>query len=82
MKLKDKIYQLRDKMIKRPLNCYNFCIKRKEKKVMKKDNMQKFSIAGNVSKEMKEIKNLQVNKDSFLSISTNTCGEVYTVFCC
>lgn len=44
--------------------------------------MQIVSVEGNISLELKEIKEMQKNQDSILSISTNTCGEIRTVICC
>lgn len=49
---------------------------------MKLNDMQKVSKAGNVNFELDQIKNLQKQADGFLTMSTNTCGELYTVFCC
>ena len=44
--------------------------------------MQRENKAGNISFELVEIREMQKNKDSFLSMSTNTCGEFYTIICC
>lgn len=44
---------------------------------------QTVSCAGDIAKEWNEIKNMQTDSGYYvLTISTNTCGEVYTIFCC
>lgn len=49
---------------------------------MKKEKMQIVSKAGNVCKELEEIKKIQKKSDGFLTISTSTCGEFLTIICC
>lgn len=44
---------------------------------------QLLSQAGDVLQELDEIKKVQADSGYFvLSISTNTCGEYYTILCC
>ena len=49
---------------------------------MSKKYMQKLSKAGNISNELNEIRKVQKSADSFLTMSTNTCGEFLTIICC
>ena len=49
---------------------------------MRKENMQNLSKSGNISFELEEIQKMQTKSDGFLTISTSTCGEFYTVICC
>lgn len=49
---------------------------------MRKKDMINKSIAGEIIQELNEIKKMQQRMDSYWTISTNTCGELYTVFCC
>ena len=49
---------------------------------MKKEIMQNVSKAGNVYYEMNEIKKMQKNPDSLLTLWSNTCAGLYTVICC
>ena len=49
---------------------------------MKKNNMQNVSSAGNIYKEIAEINKLQKGPDGLLTIWTNTCMDIRTVFCC
>lgn len=38
--------------------------------------------AGDIAGELSEIKRMQEDTPYVLTISTSTCGEVYTIFCC
>ena len=49
---------------------------------MEKKDMQNMLKAGNILLELEEIETIQNNQDSFLSMSTNTCGEFLTIICC
>lgn len=44
--------------------------------------MQTVSKVGDISQELNEIKKLQKNPDSFLTMWSNTCADLYTVICC
>lgn len=44
--------------------------------------MHNVSKAGDVYQELFEVEKLQKAVDSYWTISTNTCGEIYTVICC
>lgn len=44
--------------------------------------MQKNFKAGVINKELAEINKLQKSADSFLSMWSNTCADLYTVICC
>ena len=48
----------------------------------KRKNMYEMSGAGDITKELNEIKKMQEDTPYVLSISTNTCGEFYTIICC
>lgn len=49
---------------------------------MKEQRNQKKGNAGIISKELGEIKKLQKNSDSYWSMWTNTCADLYTILCC
>lgn len=49
---------------------------------MKKESMQKISKAGNIHQELNEIKKMQKNPDSFLTMWSNTCTDFLTILCC
>ena len=49
---------------------------------MKKDVIQNGLTAGNVGKEMAEIKKMQKSVDSFLTIWSNTCTDFMSIVCC
>ena len=44
--------------------------------------MQKESKAGVVNKELAEIKKMQRSADSYWTLWSNTCADLYTVICC
>lgn len=44
--------------------------------------MKNKSIAGNIQEELKQISKMQENTPWILSMITNTCTGVRTVFCC
>lgn len=49
---------------------------------MKKEYVQNLSNAGIIFQELDEIKKLQKQPNSFLTMWTNTCTGFYTVICC
>lgn len=48
----------------------------------KRKNMYEMSGAGDITKELDEIKKMQEDSPYVLSISTSTCGEYLTIICC
>lgn len=44
--------------------------------------MNHLSKAGDIYQELNEVKKFQKSADSYWTISTETCGGLYTVFCC
>lgn len=49
---------------------------------MQKENKSELFYAGKVEQEKAEIKKIQNKADSILTMLTNTCTGVYTIFCC
>lgn len=44
--------------------------------------MQNVYQSGNISEELQEIEKMQKVKDSYWTLWSNTCADLYTVICC
>lgn len=44
--------------------------------------MENKNIAGNIEHELEQIETMQEKSVGILSMITNTCTDLYTVFCC
>lgn len=49
---------------------------------MKETNMQMVSKAGDIHQELSEIKKMQREPDGFLTIWSEVCATLYSLFCC
>ena len=49
---------------------------------MRKVKINEMKKSGSINVEMIEIKKIQEKSVGFLTISTSTCGEYNTIFCC
>ena len=45
-------------------------------------NPKDISKSGNINAELKEIKKVQKEADSYLSMWSNTCADFLTIICC
>lgn len=49
---------------------------------MEKEQKSEFLSAGDISKEMEEIKKAQSTTPYFLTLLSNTCADFLTIMCC